>query len=242
MMQTFLLLWTIVAAAGMALSAPLGESTAAAEYAVASDVSPLEKRGLLEDRAKAVDDVAYCVWEARKFSDGLGSCITQHKAEKYRLSAKEVKAQFVEICMRGTVGSHDSQVSYSQFSARPILPERRKPMQTEEKGTHEAMLTAETMLCQGRAIARVDCERFAERTFQGDDHRHPSGLRRMAKIMNHRIKTTGHALVHAAQRTASRTRSWAKSIFNRPSAFQNSVREKEGVGAMHPVGPIRVPE
>ncbi|KAI9816433.1 MAG: hypothetical protein M1826_001823 [Phylliscum demangeonii] len=195
-MQAILLLWTGVAAAGVAFSAPLEERpAAAAEHAGESGVNPLGKRAMRDNRPDAIHDVARCVWDVYKVDDTMESCIRQYNAEKWHLSAKEVRRRYVEICM-----------------------------------------------LQWGQVFRVDCEERAEKVFRYDDRAHPSAFRRIAKIMNHRIKTTGHALVRAAQRTGSRTWSWAKSIFNRPSAFQTSVRNKEGVAAMHPIRPILVPE
>ncbi|KAI9827397.1 MAG: hypothetical protein M1826_006322 [Phylliscum demangeonii] len=187
-MQAFLLLWT-VAAAGLALSAPLEESATVAEYTMASDVSRLGKRGMKEDRAGALDNVT--VWG----TDYIDACIEQHNAEKYRRSAKEVATQFAEYC---------------------------KPRQ--------------------RLDLRPSCEEMADILFRANDHEHPSGIRRIAKIMNHHIKATGSGLVHGAQGTSSRAWSWAKSIFNRPSAFQSPVREEEGAAVMHPIRPVIVPE
>ncbi|KAI9810058.1 MAG: hypothetical protein M1826_003784 [Phylliscum demangeonii] len=89
---------------------------------------------------------------------------------------------------------------------------------------------------------RKECEERAEEAFRGDDRHHPSGLRRVAKIVNRRFKTTSRALVRGVKRNSRGAWSWAKSIVNRPAAFQNSVREEEGVGAMHPIRPIPVLE
>ncbi|KAI9824314.1 MAG: hypothetical protein M1826_007411 [Phylliscum demangeonii] len=119
----------------------------------------------------------------------MTACIQHYKAEKYRLSAKEVKSRFIEFCLM-----------------------RYEP---------------------------TDCQEIAIIAFEGDDDRHPSGLRRIAKIANHH----GRALVRGAQRTTRRAWSWAKSRLNRPSAFQtSSVREREGAAALHPMRPIPVPE
>ncbi|KAI9829635.1 MAG: hypothetical protein M1826_005525 [Phylliscum demangeonii] len=212
-MQAFLLLlWTALgaatAAAGMAVSGrPLGTSAVAAAAAAvedaaapASNVSRLGKRGLLqgllqEERSSAVHDVARCVWDswaASQYDDYMTACIQHYKAEKYRLSAKEVKPRFIEFCLM-----------------------RYGP------------------------AARLECQEHAIVAFEGDDDRHPSGLRRIAKIANHH----GRALVRGAQRTTRRAWSWAKSRLNRPSAFQtSSVREREGVAGLHPMRPIPVPE
>ncbi|KAI9827396.1 MAG: hypothetical protein M1826_006321 [Phylliscum demangeonii] len=85
---------------------------------------------------------------------------------------------------------------------------------------------------------RENCDEMADIIFRANDHQHPSGFRRVAKIMNHRIKATGSG----AQRTAGRASSWAKSLFNRLSAFQSPVREKEGAAVMHPIRPVFVPD
>ncbi|KAI9817664.1 MAG: hypothetical protein M1826_001510 [Phylliscum demangeonii] len=212
MQALLLLLWTVVgaattAAAGMAGSGrPLGTSAVAAAAAAAvedaaaaaaaSNVGRLGKRDVLQDllrqeRSSAMDDVARCVWEA---VESMTFCIGQCKAEKYHLSAKEVKPRYIELCL-------------AHFSA----------------------------------AARLECHDQAEYAFEGEDRRHPSGLRRIAKIANHH----GRALVRAAQRTTRRAWAWAQSIFHRPSAFQtqpSAVREREGVAALHPMRPIRVPE
>ncbi|KAI9816432.1 MAG: hypothetical protein M1826_001822 [Phylliscum demangeonii] len=189
-MQPFLFLWTVVAAAGVVLSAPLGESLAAAEYAVASGVSPLGKRALWGGRASVVRDVAQCIWEG----DSMDTCIELHKAEKYRPSSKELRSRYLKICKRQ------------------------------------------------RGISLVECEKYARVDFWDDDGQRPSRLERFAKMIDHRVEATGRAVVRGAKRIGSGGRAVAKSILNRPSAFQNSVREKEGVGALHPIGPIRIPE
>ncbi|KAI9816431.1 MAG: hypothetical protein M1826_001821 [Phylliscum demangeonii] len=172
--------------------APLGESAGAAQSAVASGVSRLETRGLGAERADAIGRVAQCTVRTQ---DNIDTCIQKHQAEKYRLSAKEVKARVVRLCI-GTKGD----------------------------------------------VMGGQCVKYANEIFKGDDRRHPTRLQRFARIIDHRVKATGRAVVRGAKRISSGGRAVAKSVFNRPSAFQNSVREKEGVGALHPIGSIRVPE
>ncbi|KAI9811268.1 MAG: hypothetical protein M1826_003278 [Phylliscum demangeonii] len=95
---------------------------------------------------------------------------------------------------------------------------------------------------------RETCAAHAETHFAGRANQAPFGLRAQAKDLAQRTQRAGRALVRGAQRPIGRAWSWAKSTFNRPSAFQTSSaagREKEAVvGAMqhHPLRPIFAPE
>ncbi|KAI9811272.1 MAG: hypothetical protein M1826_003282 [Phylliscum demangeonii] len=87
------------------------------------------------------------------------------------------------------------------------------------------------------------CEIRAKRLFVGRDNRTPFGLRGRVADLYRGVARTGGAVIRGVQRATGRAWSWAKSKFNRPSAFQTSaVREKEVAGAMHPLRPILVGE
>ncbi|KAI9827398.1 MAG: hypothetical protein M1826_006323 [Phylliscum demangeonii] len=216
-MQAFLLLWT-VAAVGLALTAPLVESATAAEYTMASDASRFGKRGMKEDRADALDTVVRCLYVV-SFSSAQKKLPARSQA--YRTSS-----------WQSAWGTDDMDPCIKQHNAEKYR------LSAKEVTTQ----FAEFCKPRARPGLRPNCAEMADIIFRANDRQHPSGFRRMAKIMNHGVKTTGSALVRAAQRTAGRASSWAKSLFNRPSAFQSPVRGKEGAAVMHPIRPVFVQE
>ncbi|KAI9834677.1 MAG: hypothetical protein M1826_000079 [Phylliscum demangeonii] len=114
----------------------------------------------------------------------------------------------------------------------------------EKHGVEEFQLSSEEVETQWVEICMMErgryhrdtCERDARELFSLKNNRPPLGLRgRVSLVMGH-IKSGAGALYRGATRTAGRAWSWLKSRFNRPSAFQTAVREKESLR------PILVPE
>ncbi|KAI9811273.1 MAG: hypothetical protein M1826_003283 [Phylliscum demangeonii] len=192
-MQALLLLWTVIAAAGVALSVPLAGGPAAAEHGMGSGLRQLAKRGFEEDRSTAVRTVASCMWDSWVYGSGgtMDWCVKKHGASRYRLSTEEVKSRWIQLCLNKAVQYND-----------------------------EA------------------CQDNADRHF---GHRHPVGLRDRVTDLYRGVARTSSAVIRGVKRTGGRAWSWAKSKFNRPSAFQTAAgREQEAVGVMHPLRPILV--